>query len=345
MTRRKKIMLVLAGLLLIAVVGGYFLVNIVLDRATRQAMEKAVSLGQERGLAIENPDFDTVGLSGPQSAMWSGLRAKIKLPEGADSTSERWWEVHVNAMDVGHSFSDYSIVKIDRVTITSTDSDDESTEHETLPSSQRVIELKGILCRCPLSLFNPEKSLRDLLPEIINLLSATEFRLPLDLGGSLKFSLRGEPVEVGITVDERDGAYALRLLPKDISKLSSRFDEDFTSAEVELIASYPLRAARLMEIKDAAESDSRAAHERDASVPEDAYRHVLWSYLLAKMYGEGFAKRVGDAHESGETGNSPAERAMDYHNNRIGRSYAEKEFARSSILERVLADPNVRREP
>ncbi len=343
MTRRKKILVVLASVMVVVVVAGYFIGNVILDRATREVMTKVVVLGGEQGLEIESPSFDRVGLTGLRSAKWSGLAGKIKLPEGADSASRRMWDVQVASMHVRHSFVDDSLVMIDRVTITS--NENAGPDEHGLASTQRVIELTDVECRCPLSMLDPGTSLRTILPEIVSLLAASEFQLPLELDGSLSFVLKGEPTELGIEVVQRDGAYALRLNPDDVSELSNRFDEALTPAEVELIADYPLRAARLLQIKDSAETDSQQAHEQDEAVPEDAYRHVLWSYLLASTYGEEFAKRVGDAHEAGDTGNSPAERAMDYHNNDIGRKYAQSEYRRDTILRRVLNDLEVQREP
>lgn len=59
----------------------------------------------------------------------------------------------------------------------------------------------------------------------------------------------------------------------------------------------------------------------------DAYRHILWSALLADYYFTvsskvkriNFAKAVGDANEECNTSGLVDSRAMDYHNNAIGR--------------------------
>jgi hypothetical protein len=79
-------------------------------------------------------------------------------------------------------------------------------------------------------------------------------------------------------------------------------------------------------------------------VPEDAYRHVLWSYLLTKKFGPEFAEIVTDAHETLPT-NTAAERRMDFHNNRIGRDYAQRGIRRERILWLVKNDVNVIRYP
>lgn len=343
MTRRKKILLALGGLLGVTIIAGYFVANALLDRATRQAMVRAVEMADKQGLEIVEPDFRDTRLTGPKSAQWRDLRASIRLPEGSDSESDSLWDLHVDTLQISKSFSDYSIIKIGRVTIES--AEPTAASSGTIESSPRKIVLEGILCRCELSVFDPGKSIRQLLPEVISLLSASNFRLPVQLGGKLMFSLRGEPIEIAIEVAQREDSYFLQLNHDDVAQLSSQFEEALTAAEVAIIADYPVRAARLLEIKNFAESTAQQAHDQDETIPQDAYRHVLWSYLLAKNYGQEFAKRVGDAHEAGDTGNTPAEREMDYHNNAIGRDYAEQKVRRTSILQRVLSDPNVRREP
>ncbi|MEM9354433.1 MAG: hypothetical protein AAGA92_15615, partial [Planctomycetota bacterium] len=110
---------------------------------------------------------------------------------------------------------------------------------------------------------------------------------------------------------------------------------------IELIASMPLRTPRLLRIKNDAESTAKQAYEADESVPQDAYRHVLWNFLLTRAFDEQTAQAVTDAHEAGDTGNSKAEREMDYNNNAVGRRYAAEGVRRPEILEKLLSDPEV----
>ena len=93
-----------------------------------------------------------------------------------------------------------------------------------------------------------------------------------------------------------------------------------------------------------AKDTSKDAHKRDRSVPEDAYRHVLWSYLLTQKFGPEFAETVTDAHETLPT-NTAAERRMDFHNNRIGREFAQQGVKRERILWLVKNHRDVIRYP
>lgn len=187
--------------------------------------------------------------------------------------------------------------------------------------------------------------LENILSELVELMKAGTTRVPIVAEGQLEFSLKGECRKVGIQVARVEGEQTLVLAAQDLRLVSELFDESLTDAEIELISTYPLRIAQLLRIKDDAESTAKTAKIQNEQIPQDAYRHVLWSFLLTNKYGAAFAQRVTDAHEQGDTGNTPAEREMDYHNNAIGRQYAEQKVRRNRLLKRVVSDADVIREP
>ena len=117
--------------------------------------------------------------------------------------------------------------------------------------------------------------------------------------------------------------------------------EKLSQAEIEFANKYSDKVPRIAEITRYAQSEAIMAKEKDPSVPEDAYRHILWGYLLTKEFGPAFAKEVTDTHEVGPTGNTPAEREMDYNNNAVGRGYATGGLPQSQIIERIKTDPRV----
>ena len=120
------------------------------------------------------------------------------------------------------------------------------------------------------------------------------------------------------------------------------FDGDFTESEIEVVADYPLRAPQLLRIKDKAEDTSEAAAKSNSLVPEDAYRHILWSFLLTKEYGGDFARRVTDAHEVPENDTRAlADFTMDIANNAVGRRYAKIGIPENSILTTLMNDSDV----
>jgi hypothetical protein len=114
-----------------------------------------------------------------------------------------------------------------------------------------------------------------------------------------------------------------------------------------------LWASKALRITDEARGISLEAFRRDPHIPEDAFRHVWWSYHLTKAFGPEFSKELTDAHEfrsdSQEMGstvrNIETNHAMDYHNNKIGSDYALQGYPEGSLLERTMKDPDVIRSP
>ena len=339
MPRAKKIAGFSLVVLLLLLAVAYVWVNGALDRMSRRAASQLVELADRKGVEVVDPDFASVRLSGIASATWSDLSATVKLTEAETVVSERPWEVHIDHVTANWSARDPTLISADHITIDAAklDQDDDAP--------QRQVELRGFRYQVDLSLSNPRPAVRQVVSELVRLISQGNTSRPFEVSGKIVFTLRGEPAEVKAQAVGKNDAYMVLLDRDDVAPLSNRFDERLTEAEVDIICAKPLRAMRLLEIKESAESAARRANELDATVPQDAYRHVLWSYLLATAYGEPFAKEVGDAHESGETGNTPAERQMDLHNNAIGRRYAAENVKRSDVLSRVMSDANVRREP
>ncbi|MBL4576492.1 MAG: hypothetical protein JKY51_10430 [Opitutaceae bacterium] len=88
------------------------------------------------------------------------------------------------------------------------------------------------------------------------------------------------------------------------------------------------------------------ASQGERQFPKDAYRHVLWSFLLTKQFGGESAEMVTDAHEVGATyESSPLAIRMDYHNNAVGRRYAGSGIKEEELLSLVLTGPLVQKTP
>ena len=72
----------------------------------------------------------------------------------------------------------------------------------------------------------------------------------------------------------------------------------------------------------------------------DAWRHCYWSCEMARQLGVASAKCVGDVHESANErrGQPPVERAMDKHNNSVGRDLAAANGDCADLCAEALAD-------
>lgn len=160
------------------------------------------------------------------------------------------------------------------------------------------------------------------------------------LDASLEFSLSGKQVKARLEIVPRGERYRLVMDKNDMKALARNYAGEVSEIEVELLAEYPRRFSTLLLLKEYAELKSSDMHKKEA-VPEDAYRHVLWSYKLTKEFGSDFAKLVTDAHEKGDIVDSSADHQMDYNNNALGREYAESGVKEAELVAKVFGDKRV----
>lgn len=105
-----------------------------------------------------------------------------------------------------------------------------------------------------------------------------------------------------------------------------------------------------IDAKSMAEQEAIALYGKDTehNGPADAYRHLLWSGMMANKYGNAPAQFGGWLHESripviGSTMQSPQERAMDTTNNEYGRYIGQDARNLDEIRKRarILVDTGV----
>lgn len=199
-----------------------------------------------------------------------------------------------------------------------------------------------------LALF-PPSAIKSQLKEIVNqlwsLLADGTTKIPVYFSGITTFSINQTPVKAKFNTHKTpEGYYKIRINPEVLKSIAWQMNEELTDAETVLLADNPFLTQDLFSIMASARIESEKYKTSDM-IPEDAYRHVLWSYLLTKKYGPNFAQKVTDAHEEGDLSNTDAEHEMDYNNNAIGREYALKKYKKTEILSRMLNDTRVIRTP
>ena len=210
--------------------------------------------------------------------------------------------------------------------------DEEDPTRETIVADRIVTVV-------PVQVLHPFRSALDVFPKVVDLTREGRTELPVELDGKLTFILKGREVTTNLEIAQDGPWNELRIVVDDLKALAPMFDEPFTDAEYELVASMPLRTPRLLRIRDDAASTAKRAYEGDETIPEDAYRHVLWSFLLTKAFGPDVAMRVTDAHEQGDWDSTDADREMDLNNNSIGRRYAAEGAERADILAEAARRP------
>ena len=143
---------------------------------------------------------------------------------------------------------------------------------------------------------------------------------------------------------ERAGeTFKLRFREDDIRAIAQAKGLDLVPEQIEIVSLYPLRAPVLLMLTDQARTLATQFAPNDVWL-QDAMRHVIWSFLLTRAFGPVFATTVTDAQEL-RPGNTPDERAMDYHNNAIGRRFVDENVPLDALPRRVRKDPDVIRHP
>lgn len=134
--------------------------------------------------------------------------------------------------------------------------------------------------------------------------------------------------EILLTAENKKTELALKAAK---SRTASKVNYDRDDAQC--VANTTGTLANLLTIINAAQDAERIADENFPNMDpgdtrRDAMRHIMWNVLLAKYYATlssarstriDFAKRITDAHEDCSSTNTEAAKAMDLHNNAIGR--------------------------
>ncbi|MHB8835947.1 MAG: DUF6973 domain-containing protein [Candidatus Methylomirabilia bacterium] len=209
-----------------------------------------------------------------------------------------------------------------------------------------TIEGRSLSFVAAIDLLRPQRApaqLRELAREIASLVRTGRCALPLRFEGTATFLVEGAPASATIRVLREGPGSILAIDETDVFALSRRFNlrDPLTQSEVTLLARHPLKIPSLISVRNEVEHKVQEARQRDNSLPEDAYRHILLSFLLTKAYGREFAALLTDAHERGITDNTEAERRMDLSNNALGRRYAAAGDREESLLVRVRLDQRV----
>lgn len=182
------------------------------------------------------------------------------------------------------------------------------------------------------------------LSGLLDIIRDGESSANIQLLANLEFNINDKQVKARIQVVPRGKRYRLVMDKNDMKALARNYAGEVSEIEIELLAEYPRRFSTLLLLKEYAELKATEMNKKEA-VPEDAYRHVLWSYKLTKEFGPDFAKLVTDAHEKGDIVDSTADHKMDYNNNALGREYAGSGVEEEELVGKVFGDKRVVRVP
>lgn len=205
----------------------------------------------------------------------------------------------------------------------------------------RKIDLRFVEYENYVSILKPDQSMRRIYGHLAELLDGGDTLGRLKMQGTVYFDFgKDQILEQRFTTRKNGDLTRIVLNRNDLNLVAPKFASRLSEGDLDLVAEHPLKAPRLLEIREETEEKSRELRWAKKDFPEDVYRHVLWSYLLTKEYGPEFAHIVTNAHEVGSY-NTEKEIAKDRQNNRVGISYATSNVPEANLLERVKSDPRI----
>lgn len=194
-----------------------------------------------------------------------------------------------------------------------------------------------------LPLGDPRRASHAIRDKLQALFSENQATGEVEFSGEVTLDIDGV-VQVANLYTERVGeTFKLRFREEDIQAIAEAKGMGLVPEQIEIVSLYPLRAPVILALTDQARTIATQHAPADVWL-HDAMRHVIWSFLLTRTFGAEFATTVTDAQEL-RPGNTPDERAMDFHNNAIGRRFASGSVPLDELPDRVRSDRDVIRHP
>jgi hypothetical protein len=194
-----------------------------------------------------------------------------------------------------------------------------------------------------LPLARPRQVVQQLRAKLTELFLENKAVGDVNFTGEVELTVNGEVMTARLYTERVGERFRLRFDESDIQALCDRKGMGLAPEQVAIVSLYPIRLPVIMKVTEQARFRARVNEPGDFWL-RDAHRHVTWSFLLTEHFGPEFAAKVTDAQEM-RPGNTPSERAMDFHNNAIGRKLSAEGVELASLPERVRDDPNIIRHP
>ena len=307
--------------------------KMIMDKALDEGLKHVIAQARGVGIQIHNIDVKEMSPIIPDTIRLYNIKSDLSLP------NKMRLETSFSELKMKMNFTYYIFEAKGQNFVVKT----HSVGPENSVSSSKFtgrISSPRIRVSFMVSKDNPQKTAQMFISQLNELLATGHTALNISFKGTLTFPYKGDLQEAQIKTVREDDITSLLLDKESVLELiGSEAAKKLTEAELEVIASNPLRASKLLEIQDYVRREVEKK-SLTPNFPQDAYRHVLWNFLLTNAFNEQFAKEVTDAHELGSS-NSSFDTDMDYNNNALGRKYALLGLTEAQLTQKVLTDPNI----
>ena len=323
-----KIFTYSAGLLAVLVLGVYIFQGPLLNMGFQRARPIIIEFANKAGITIDEIDATELAISGTDTITFGSIKTVLTLP------NKKKLDLNLEKSKAQLDFKLYNFIlkgSLFEINISNPEKEDD-----------KPLIFKGNKLRLesPIDKSNPQGSIQEIIKDFQLILEHGNTPLNVSLKGTLSMSYNDQNHDVAIKTKREEGLTYLQMEKESLLAIIGDSVEELTDAEVDVLADYPLRAATLLRIQKAAKKKA-ADLAVQPNFPEDAYRHVIWNFLLTNEFDEAFAKKVTDAHEIGAASNSEFDHKMDYNNNALGRKYALMGLKEPAIQQKVLTDPEI----
>ena len=333
---RKLIFFLLIVIIVLLVPVTFKLSNNLIVNYSHKAVQIVNRKESFQGINIKNLRFANVELLSFNKCIWRDITLQAVFKKKYDFLSSTSFDIHVESMEIilQDVFTKQFLLIVNGITATG--------------GHQAGLKKGRLQIAFEFDFIRPDTTriqIYELFERITAIVKNGRTNVPLDFSGISSFTINNEPVRAMITTKQDIDGYYLLVVNKEFFQTTAWLMADnITDDEAAILSVNPFKLPKLLEIMNSAKKESEK-YKNSKDIPEDAYRHVLWSYLLTMEYGPQFAKKITDAHEKGDSTNSEADHKMDYNNNAIGRAYALKQYKKEHILTILLRDPKVIRKP
>ncbi|MGI9517887.1 MAG: DUF6973 domain-containing protein [Pirellulaceae bacterium] len=330
----------LRRILVLVVVGwglAWLTASLVIPNIVRRAIPELAVKAQEMGVDLTDFSFSSINVSPFLNRVSvHGLKTAFDLRPDDDKDLNSQVEMKVMSVGLSNPFSMRGSLHAEGLEVRLDDSD--------LPPSlpfDRFTNGNVTLPDFPLA--EPKVAAREILEGLKELFQENEVAGDFQFSGDVKIEIEHVSKTTRMYTERTSLGTRLRFDRADVEDLAEKMNVNLSMEQIDIVSMYPLRVPVLIVITDAAR-DRSIEHEPDDVWRQDAHRHVTWSYLLTKHFGPEFAKQVTDAHEM-NPGNTDDERAMDFHNNAMGRRLFAQGVTELKLPERIGTDADIIRHP
>lgn len=350
---------IITFLLFILIIGAglSYVSRVILEMASDRAIDYIAGNIRSPGVEYTRPVFRSVNLGSLNAVTWKDVTFEVLMARKEKGKAQEKHSLKIGEATMSlESLSDRAVaLNLRGLSVVSGEKEAGTTPGS--PGSGDHLEKGDLTVRMTLGEFSEEavaRQMQHLVKELHALATVGVSGIPTSFSATKVFEIKGNPHRARLTVERTGDQYRLVMNREDVKIIAASLPGmTVTPMGIEVISRNPVRAPQLLRIRDQAAATAKLAREQDPNVPEDAYRHVLWSYLLVRAYGEAFAKEVTDAHEfhadqdrlsKEEMHKRSIESYQDLYNNAAGRRYAQMGYPESRILRYVMTDDAVIRD-